>query len=104
VNAVLLRSVLHRSEFVPRAIPAVGLIGAPLLAASATAPLFGVLDQFSVAAAIGALPIALWELSLGIWLMSEGFQPQATTGAGSVDAVRIGVQPAEGLVGSSSDT
>jgi hypothetical protein len=58
----------------PRAIPAIGLIGAPLLAASATATLFGISDQVSAVSAVAALPIALWELSLGTWLVVRGFR------------------------------
>ncbi len=77
VNAVLLGAVLYRTGLVPRAIPAMGLLGAPLLAASATATLFGVHDQVSVTAALLAAPIALWELSLGVWLVAKGFRPAA---------------------------
>ena len=42
VNALLLGSLLYRSRLVPRIIPLVGLIGAPMLLASVTATLFGV--------------------------------------------------------------
>jgi hypothetical protein len=76
VNAALLGGVLDRSGLVPRLIPAVGLVGAPLLATSATATLFGLHDQVSTSAAIAALPIALWELSLGLWLVVKGFEPR----------------------------
>lgn len=77
VNAVLLGSILLRSRLVPRAIPLVGLIGAPLLAASATATVFGALDQVSPPAGALALPIALWEITLGIWLVTRGFSKDA---------------------------
>jgi Domain of unknown function (DUF4386) len=77
VNAALLGYVLYRSELVPRAIPLIGLIGAPLLAASAIATVFGVIDQVSALSGIAALPIACWELSLGLWLVVRGFRPQA---------------------------
>ncbi len=43
--------------------------------ASVTATMFGVYDQVSVFAGIAALPIALWELSLGIWLVAKGLRP-----------------------------
>lgn len=59
VNALFLGWVLYRSALVPRIIPAIGLIGAPLLAAAATSTMFGLSDQVSVLSAIAALPIAL---------------------------------------------
>ena len=45
VNALLLGSLLYRSRLVPRVLPVLGLIGAPLLLASAMATLFGVIED-----------------------------------------------------------
>jgi hypothetical protein len=74
VNALLLGTVLYRARLVPRIIPIVGLIGAPLLAASVIATIFGSISQVSPVAGLAALPIALWELSLGLWLLIRGFR------------------------------
>jgi hypothetical protein len=71
-NALLLGTALYQSRLVPRIIPVVGLIGAPLLIVSAMGAMFGFIDQVSSIAALLALPIALWELSLGIWLTVRG--------------------------------
>ncbi|MQY29245.1 DUF4386 domain-containing protein [Nocardia aurantia] len=76
-NALLLGTVLYRSGLVPRVIPLLGLVGAPLLLASDVASLFGAYAQGTPIAAVAALPIALWELSLGIWLLVKGFRPIA---------------------------
>jgi hypothetical protein len=78
-NALLLGWLLYRSGLVPRLIPALGLIGAPLLIASATAALFRGNDPITVLAAIATVPIFLWELSLGIWLVVKGFKPSPIT-------------------------
>jgi hypothetical protein len=43
INALLLGSVMYRSRLVPRIIPVVGLIGAPLLIGTVIATLFGIL-------------------------------------------------------------
>jgi Domain of unknown function (DUF4386) len=75
VNALLLGSLLYRSRLVPRIIPLVGLIGAPLLLTSDVGVLFGLWPQVSVLTAIGALPIAVWEFSLGVYLVVKGFKP-----------------------------
>lgn len=72
VNALCLATVLRRTGLVPRIIPTVGLVGAPLLVASSTATLFGAWDQVSAPAMLLALPIAAWELSVGIYLAVKG--------------------------------
>lgn len=77
INALCLGYVMYRSGLVPRVIPLMGLIGAPLLLASGTAAMFGVIEQLSPVAAIGVLPVALWELSLGVWLVAKGFNTTA---------------------------
>ena len=74
VNALCLASVLYRTRLVPRIIPLLGLIGAPMLAASSIATLFGAFEQVSGPAFVLALPIAVWEFSLGVWLVVKGFR------------------------------
>jgi hypothetical protein len=75
VNAVLLGSLLYRSRLVPRILPVLGFIGAPLLVASSIATLFGVNHYGSGISGLAALPIALWEFSLGAYLVFKGFRP-----------------------------
>ena len=79
VNALLLGSLLYRSRLVPRIIPLVGLLGAPLLVVSDIATLFGLKEQVSALSALAALPIALWEFSLGVYLIVKGFKPSPIT-------------------------
>jgi hypothetical protein len=79
VNALLLGSLLYRSHLVPRIIPLMGLIGSPLLFASDLAVLFGLWTQTSIPAGIATVPIALWEVSLGAYLVVKGFMPSPIT-------------------------
>ena len=79
VNDLLLGSLLYQSRLVPHVLPLLGLIGAPLLIASDAATLFGPGGPVSALSAILALPIALWEFSLGVWLIAKGFNPSAIT-------------------------
>jgi hypothetical protein len=58
---------------------AAGVAGGPLLLASDLAVLFGLWGQVSGPAAIAALPIALWEFLLGVWLVVKGFTPSPIT-------------------------
>ena len=76
-NALLLGTLMYRSRLVPRILPILGLIGAPLLIAAQTAVLFGLIERISPLAGITAIPIALWEFSLSVWLVVKGFNPQA---------------------------
>ncbi|MBC8989087.1 MULTISPECIES: DUF4386 domain-containing protein [Micromonospora] len=75
VNALLLGSLLYQSRLVPRILPVLGLAGAPLLVASDLGTLFGAWDRLSPVAAVAALPIAVWEFSLGVYLVVKGFKP-----------------------------
>jgi uncharacterized protein DUF4386 len=86
INALLLGSVLYRSKLVPRVIPRLGLIGAPLLIGAVIATLFGGIGQYSALAALAALPVAAWELSLGVWLVVKGFRPSGLHPTGEVNA------------------
>ena len=81
INAALLGTLLYRARLVPRLIPTLGLIGAPLLLLSTLATLLGVNQQMSAFTAIATLPIFLWELSLGLWMTSRGFSPAARVAA-----------------------
>jgi hypothetical protein len=75
VNALLLGSLLYQSRLVPRALPLLGFVGAALLVAGDLAVLFGVIGQHAPSTALAALPIALWEFSLGVRLVVKGFAP-----------------------------
>jgi hypothetical protein len=87
VNALLLGTLLYRSRLVPRFLPVLAFIGAPLLAASTLASMFDLFPQVSGFAALAALPDALWELLLGIWLVVRGFRPSPiTAGMAAADA------------------
>ena len=64
---------MYRSRLVPRLIPAIGLVGAPLILASAIGTIFGVWDHSTIRAA-GALPIGVWEFGLGVHRTHKGLQ------------------------------
>jgi hypothetical protein len=77
INALLLGSLMYRSRLVPRIIPVIGLIGAPLLICTVIATLFGGMKLGSPE--LAAVPVAAWELSLGVWLVVKGFRPSPIT-------------------------
>jgi hypothetical protein len=75
VNACCLGYVMYRSGLVPRILPTIGFIGVPLLLAADLAVFFGVLDRTAPVNALAALPIALWEFSIGVYMTFKGFRP-----------------------------
>ncbi len=79
VNGLLLGTLLYRSRLVPRILPTIGLIGAPILFVYTMLAVGGVVDNFGPAAGPAALLIAVWELSLGIYLTVKGFKPSPIT-------------------------
>lgn len=85
VNAICLGSVLYRTGLVPRILPAIGLIGAPLRLVSDIAIFFGLYDRMAPVAALAAIPIAAWEFSLGIHLTVKGFRPEAVVALTAAD-------------------
>src|ERR671939_1828657 len=75
VNDLLLGYLLYQSRLVPRVLPLLAFIGAALLVASDTAKLFDLLGPTAPLAALAALPVAIFEFSLGVYLVVKGFRP-----------------------------
>lgn len=92
INALCLGTVMYRSRLVPRLIPTIGLIGAPLLLASGVATLFGLFDQLSAPAGLLALPIAAWEFSVGVWMAFKGFTTSETIEDPALETVSAGFE------------
>jgi hypothetical protein len=74
-NGLLLGALMYRSGLVPRPMAVLGLVGGSLACIAATLELFGVIQQVSAVAAAVTLPEAVWEASLGVWLVVKGFRP-----------------------------
>jgi len=74
INASLFATALWRARLVPRGIPLLGLIGAPLQLASVLATLFALNSQTSPLSAVAVVPIFFWELSVGLWMAIRGFR------------------------------
>jgi hypothetical protein len=79
LNALMFATLLYRGRLVPRIIPTMGLIAAPLLIVASLAVVFGITEQGSVWFAPGGALIFVWELSVGIYMTVKGFNPSPIT-------------------------
>ena len=77
LNAFLLGWIMYKSRLVPRAIPVIGLIGAPLFTSWIIGYILGVTEPGTAWHGIGVAPIFIWELSLGLWMTFKGFRKDA---------------------------
>ncbi len=91
---LLLGFLLYQSRLVPRGLSLLGIVGAPLLLASYLAVMFGLLGQHAPLADLSSIPVALFEFSLGVWLVVKGFQPSAILSNETQDAsVAVATNP-----------
>ncbi len=74
-NGLILGYLMLRSGLVPRRFAQFGIAAGSLALVTALLVLFGAYDQSSGASFILTLPEAVWELSLGIYLIVKGFKP-----------------------------
>ncbi len=79
VSAVILNTLLHRSRLVPSWLSLWGLAGGLLLLAYAGAELLGL--ESAIPLQLLAVPIALQEMALAVWLIVRGFTPPAPSEA-----------------------
>jgi hypothetical protein len=95
INAILLGTLLYRSGLVPRILPVIGLTGAALHLTAVVLTMFGIVDRVGTMTKIAVIPIAVWELSLGIYLIVKGFKPCPITDdiREETDAVREDANP-----------
>jgi hypothetical protein len=74
-NGLILGYLLYRSGLVPRGMAMLGLIGGPLICLSGVAVMFDLIQPDSAPLLMASVPEFLWELSLGIYLVTKGFKP-----------------------------
>jgi Domain of unknown function (DUF4386) len=72
-NALMLGTALYRARLVPRPLPALGIIGAPILISYVVLTILGWNLQGTLFQVIAVMPFFIWELVLGLWLTFKGF-------------------------------
>lgn len=77
IDDLLLGILLYKSKLVPRTLSLIGIAGAFPLIAGYSATMFGMIDRISTLSVLSAVPVAVFEFSLGIYLVVKGFKPNA---------------------------
>jgi hypothetical protein len=81
-NALMFGTALYRARLVPRAIPALGMVGSPLLIAFVIGTMLGVTGPGTLFQGIAVAPFFIWELVIGCWMVVKGFDPASPILAG----------------------
>jgi len=76
---LLLGFLLYKSRLIPRGLSLTGIVGGPILFIGYFAILFNLIGQHAPLAGLFAIPVALFEFSLGIYLVVKGFKPSSIT-------------------------
>jgi hypothetical protein len=72
-NALMLGTALYRARLVPRWMPALGIVGAPILISFVIGLILGVAQVGTLFHIVAVMPFFIWELVLGLWLTFKGF-------------------------------
>ncbi len=83
---LLIGFLLYKSRLVPRGLALIGIVGGPILLAGYLAVMFGLLGQHAPLATLSSIPVALFEFSLGVWLVVKGFKPSPIFSSETRDA------------------
>jgi Domain of unknown function (DUF4386) len=86
LNAILLGTLLLRARLVPRAIPALGLIGAVSFGVWNIGYVLGMTEPGTPWHGISVAPIFFWELAVGLWMTFKGFNRTAPIVLAAMDA------------------
>ena len=74
-NGLILGYMMYKSGLVPRRMAMFGLVGGPLVILAGILVIFDVIEAGKAIQGLMTLPEAIWELSLGIYLVVKGFRP-----------------------------
>lgn len=72
INTFLYSYVFSKSNVVPKNLATLGMSASFLIMLAAILEIFGVIQQISIWGILLALPIALYEMTLAIWLIVKG--------------------------------
>lgn len=90
INDILLGFLLYQSRLVPRFLSLLGLIGGPLLIAGDICVLFGLIGQHDPSTSLFAVPVAIFEFSIGVYLILKGFNSKLNEEESTDEIIQFG--------------
>ena len=75
---LILGFIMYRTGLVPRRLAMFGLVGGPLIIATGSAAILGLIEPDGAIQILSAAPEFIWELGLGIYLIVKGFKTPNT--------------------------
>jgi hypothetical protein len=88
VGALMYYWVFYRSRLVPRWLSAWGLVAIALVMVSGLLVMLRLAEPMSTTQVVLALPIAVQEMVLAVWLIAKGFDPSAIAAESSGETSR----------------
>jgi hypothetical protein len=77
IGAMLYYVVFYQARLVPRWLSGWGLVGVALGMVAGLLGMFGIIGPLSTPQVVLALPIAVQEMAIAVWLIVKGFSPSA---------------------------
>jgi hypothetical protein len=79
-NGLILGWLMYTSGLVPQRMAMLGLVGGPLIIIAGTLVIFDVIEGGGSVQGLMSIPEALWEFSIGIYLIVKGYRPVSMLG------------------------
>lgn len=73
INTMIYSVIFFKSNIVPKSIAMLGITGAVLIFAGAILEMFAIISPIGAEIMVIALPVALYEMILAVWLIVKGF-------------------------------
>ena len=90
LGALMYYWVFYRSRLVPRWLSAWGLVAIALVMVSGVLVMLRLAEPMSTTQVVLALPIAVQEMVLAVWLIAKGFNPRAVASAPAIASMPAG--------------
>lgn len=79
INTFLYSAIFMKTKAIPQNLSKLGILASLLIMTAAILELFGIIEQISTWGILLAVPIAMFEMTLAVWLIFKGIKSEVTT-------------------------